>query len=215
MRASRNVLLLLLFFVVVGIAVDAQAVIYKYTDEKGSPAYADSMEKVPERERGKAVIVTGQMEQELADDAERARALAAREAEQQRIEALHQQEQERFTGRLIRGGVAAALAVALIVVLSHIDALREQAELLRRIRLILVLVLFVFLGVTFAGDVVGLFRSVGREIADPVAGMQDQQAEKGKKAAEPYKALDQALQEKAQQEAERIQKQFDEAEKGK
>jgi membrane glycosyltransferase len=215
MRSTRTVLVTLFVLVVLGLAADAHAVIYKYTDEKGNPAYADDLGKVPERERPKAVIVTGQTEQELADDAERARALAARQAAQ-RIEAQHQQQaQERFTGRLIRGGIALALAVALIMVLSHIDALREQAELLRRIRLILVLVLFVFLGATFAGDVAGLFRSVGREIADPVAGIQEKQAEKGKKAAESYKAIDQALQEKAQQDAERIHRQFDEAEKGK
>ena len=214
MHATRTVLVTLLVLLMLGIAADAYAVIYRYTDEKGNPAYADDLAKVPERERPKAVIVTGQTEQELADDAERARAVAARQAEQ-RSQAQHQQAKERFTGRLIRGGIALVLAAALIVVLSHIDALREQAELLRRIRLILVLVLFVFLGATFAGDVAGLFRSVGREIADPVAGMQYQQAERGKKAAESYKAIDQALQEKAQQDAERIHRQFDEAEKGK
>lgn len=212
MSAVRWILIAAVFAGVAGLSADAHAVIYKYIDEKGSPAYADDLAKVPEKERSRAVVVTGQQEQELADDAERARAIAARQAEQ-RSEARHEA-QEHFTRRLIRGGIAVGLAVALIIVLSHIDALREQAELLRRIRLGLVLVLFVFLGATFATDVLGLFRGIGQEIADPVAGVRQQQAEKGKKAAESYKAVDQALQDKAQQEAERINRQFDEAEKG-
>jgi hypothetical protein len=215
MRTIRPLISVLLFLLLLGLAADVHAVIYRYTDEKGKPAFADSMEKIPESQRAVAVIVTGQSEQELADDAERTRALAARQAEEQAAAAaVKQQARERFVGRLIRAGVALALTVGVLLALTHIDALREQADLLRRIRIGLVAVLLAFLGVNFAADAARLFRSVGKGIADPVADLRDHQGEKGRKAAESYKALGRTL-EKAQREAGQVHEQFDGAEEGK
>lgn len=214
MRALRIILSLLLFIGILVLSGESHAVIFKYLDGKGEPVYVDDLTKVPEQERSKAVIVTGQEERELRDDAERAAMLAARQAAVEQGAPTHAQARDGLRGRFIRSGVAIGLVVALWFVLANIDALKEQAKLLRRLRVGLLTGMVLFLGVSHAMDVVGLFSTMGDRVASPVAGIKERQAEKGKKAADAYKAMDQALGGHVQQEADRIQKQFEEAEKG-
>ena len=213
MRAVKWSLVVLVFFGVLALAGDSEAVIYKYLDAKGDPVYVDDLGKVPEPVRDKAVIVTGKDEQELTDDAERARAIAARQAAMEQQATAHPGG-DSFLKRLLRSGIALGLVVAALFVMMHLDALREQADVVRKVRIALIAALVLFLGVTHAPDVMGLFRTVKDAAPTPVADIQERQAEKGRKAAEAYKNLDQAMQERVQSEADRIQKQVDEAERG-
>jgi hypothetical protein len=126
--------------------------------------------------------------------------------------------EETVRARLIRSGVAVGLFIALLFVATHIDAIREQAHLLSRIRTVLILLLFAFLGVTHARDVMGLFGKVGGTVVNPVSRIQEKSAERGKKAAEAYKSMDKILDQRAADEEARlreIDRKFDEAEKGK
>jgi hypothetical protein len=63
-----------------------------------------------------------------------------------------------------------------------------------------------------------LFGTVGDTLPNPVASMQERSAERGKKAAEAYKAMGKVLDQRAYDEevrAREIEKKFDEAERGK
>lgn len=221
MRTMRAFMTALVFLGILSLAGESSAVIYKYLDEKGEQIYVDDLTKVPEKDRAKAIIVTGRQEQELTDDTERARALALKE---QSVTPVQQtphahvetkaQAPQNFVSRLVISGAATAAVAAILFVMMNFDALKEKKELVRKIRVGLIIVLLLLIGITHAGDVVGLFRTAGETVASPLAGVQDRQAEKGRKAAETYKAMDQALQEKVQQEADRIQRQFDAAEQG-
>ena len=63
-----------------------------------------------------------------------------------------------------------------------------------------------------------MFGTVGDMLPNPVSSMQEKSAERGKKAAETYKAMDRVLDQRAHDEearAREIEKKFDEAERGK
>ena len=195
---------------------ESQAVIYKYVNEKGVPTFADDMQKIPELYRASAVIVAGVVSDEKAEE-ERAQLAAEALARTEQNMAPVKRE-EPFSSRLIRSGVAVGLFIALLFVVSHIDALREQAQLLSRIRSVLIVLLLAFLSFTHARDVMGLFGKVGDTISNPVASLQEKSAERGKKAAEAYKSMEKILDQRAKEEEARskeIEKKFDEAERGK
>jgi hypothetical protein len=196
---------------------ESQAVIYKYADEKGVPTFSDDMQKIPEQFRAQAVIVSGVVTDETAEQ-EQARLAAEALTRLEQQAAAPAKAEEPITRRLIRSGVAVGLFVALLFVAYHIDALREQAQVLSRIRTGLVVLLLVFLSVTHARDVIGLFGTVGETVANPVADLQEKSAQRGKKAAGAYKSMERALDQRAHDEAARvkeIEKKFDDAEQGK
>lgn len=213
MPVIRGCFIALVFLGMLLAAGESQAVIYKYVDGKGDVIYVDDFIKIPEPDREKAVIVTGKDELELTDDADRERALAARRAGiDGRVPV--QQKREPFLARLARSGAAAAAIAAILFVIMNIDALKEKQRLVRKTRIILLSVLVLFIGFTHARDLIGLFRSVGDTVPSPLADIKEKQAVRGKRAAEAYKNIDQALQEKVQQEVDRVRMQFDEAESG-
>ncbi|MEK6745096.1 MAG: hypothetical protein AABZ15_15885 [Nitrospirota bacterium] len=195
---------------------ESQAVIYKYENEKGVPTFADDMQKVPEQYRAQAVIVSGGNDYDAYAEQEKARHAA--EARQEQQAAAPAKAEEPISRRFIRSGVAIGLFLALLFVAYHIDALREQARVLSRIRTGLVVLLLVFLSVTHARDVIGLFGKVGGTVVNPVAGLQERSAERGKKAADAYKAIERIADQQAHNEearAKEIEKKFDNAEQGK
>ena len=214
MRRCSVLMAVLVFLGVLAAAGESQAVIYQYVNEKGDPIYVDDLTKVPEQEREKAVIVTGREEQEVVDDAERLRALGLRQASAD-PQALSPREAETFQGRLLRSAVAVVVVTTILFVMLNIDAVKERHALIRKTRMGLIAALVLFVGFTHAPDVLGLFGNMGAMVSSPVVGIKEKQAEKGRKAAEARKTLDDALQERVQQEVERVQKQFDEAERGK
>lgn len=196
---------------------ESQAVIYKYENEKGVPTFADDMQKIPEQYRAQAVIVTGGNDYDAYAEQEKARLVVDERTRQEQQTAAPVKAEEPISRRLIRSGIAVGLFIALLFVAYHIDALREQAQVLSRIRTGLVVLLLVFLSVTHARDVIGLFGKVGGTVANPVAGLQEKSAERGKKAADAYKAIERIADQQAHNEearAKEIEKKFDNAEQG-
>lgn len=215
MTKIRVLLTIFLFSLIVVASRESLAVIYKYMNEKGAPTYTDDMQKIPEQHRAKAVMVSGVAVDEQ-DEAERARSEAEERARQERAE-RQVKAPEPFSARLVRSGIAFGIFLAVLFVISNIDALREQAHVLYRIRTSLVLLLLVFLGVTHAQDVAGLLGKVGETVSSPVASIQESSAERGKKAADAYRSTDSVLDQKAREEEERfrqIDRKFEAAERG-
>jgi septum formation inhibitor MinC len=224
MAKLRFLLTIALFFLIVISSRESQAVIYKYMNEKGMPIFTDELQKVPEQFRASAVVVSGGNDYDAYAEQEKAR-LAAKARAQQEFQAKQEPQattapvrtEETISARLIRSGVAVGLFIALLFVVSHVDAIREQAHLLSRIRTVLVLLLLAFLGFTHVRDVMGLFGKVEETVVNPVASIQEQSAERGKKAAEAFKSMDKILDQRAQEEEARlreIDRKYDDAEKG-
>jgi hypothetical protein len=213
----RSLFAILLFTLVLLTAVDSEAVIYRFVNEKGVPTFADDLQKIPEQFRASAVMVSGAAADDAAD-AERARL-----ADEARIRAEQQtaapvQAEEPLYKRLVRSGIAIGVFVAMLFVLKNIHGLHEQAQLLFRIRGALILLLFVFLGFTHAKDIAVLFGKVGESVPSPIASIQEKSAERGKKAADAYKAIDRVLEQRVREEEARLkdmERKFDEAERGK
>jgi len=218
MGKSRLTSILFITALLVFIGSESQAVIYKYVNDKGIPAFADDMQKVPEQFRAQAVIVSGGNEFDAYTEQEKAKLAAEMRTRQEQLAAASVKIEEPLSKRLIRSGIAVGIFIALLLVASHIDALKEQARLLFRIRTVLVVLLLVFLGVTHARDVLGLFTKVGDALPNPMASIQEKSAERGKKAADAYKALGKALEQQAQSEESPLrdtEKKVDDAERGK
>jgi hypothetical protein len=212
--------LIILFLIVLILAVgrESQAVIYKYMSEQGVPTFADDMQKIPEQYRAQAVIVTGGNDFDAYAEQEKARLAAEERTRQEQRVAAPVKAEKPLSSRLVRSGIAAGVFIALLFVVSHLDALREQAQVLFRVRTGLAVLLLVFLAFNHARDVRGLFGTVGDTLPNPVASMQERSAERGKKAAEAYKAMGKVLDQRAYDEearAREIEKKFDEAERGK
>ena len=217
MTACRFPLTILLFILMLASGRESHAVIYKYVSEQGVPTFADDMQKIPEPYRAQAVIVTGGNDYDAYTEQEKAR-LAAEERTRQEQQAVAPVKAEKpLSSRLIRSGIAVGLFIALLFVAAHIDALREQAQVLSRIRMGLAVFLLVFLAFTHVRDVMGLFGKVGDTLPNPVASIQEKSAQRGKKAADAYKSMDKVLDQRAQEEEARLnenERKFDEAERG-
>jgi len=218
MAKTRYPLTILLFVLILAVGRESQAVIYKYVNEKGVPTFADDMQKIPEQYRAQAVIASGGNDYDAYAEQEKARlAMEERTRQEQQVAAPVKTEQP-LSSRLIRSGIAVGLFIALLFVTAHFDALREQVQLLFRVRAGLVVFLLLFLTVNHGRDIMGLFGKVGDVIPNPVASMQEKSAQRGKKAADTYKAMDRVLDQRAHDEearAREIEKKFDEAERGK
>jgi hypothetical protein len=172
----RFPLIILLSILSLAVGRESQAVIYKYVNEKGVPTFADDMQKIPEQYRVQAVIVTGGNDYDAYTEQEKERLAAAGRIRQEQQSAAPVKAEEPLTARLIRSGIAAGLFISLLFVVSHIDALRERAQVLFRIRTLLVVLLVVFLGITHARDVMGLFRNISDTLPNPVASIQEKSA---------------------------------------
>lgn len=214
----RVFLTIVLFFLIAVSSRESQAVIYKHVNEKGTPVFFDDLQKVPEQLRSQVVVVSGGNDYDAYAEQEKARLAAeARVQETFQANTAPVKTEEPVSARLIRSGIAAGLFIALLFVVTHIDAIREQAHLLSRIRIVLALFLFAFVGFTHSRDVLSLFGTVGKTVVTPVAGIQERSAARGKKAAEAYKAMDKIMDQRTRDEEARlreINRRFEEAEKG-
>lgn len=208
------VLFLFILFLVTG--RESHAVIYKYTNDKDVPVYADDMQKIPEQYRAQAVIVSGVAVDEQAD-AERARK-EAEELARQEQDVLQEQADELFGTRLVRSGIAVGLFAVILFVTANLDVLKTHAQVLFRIRTALVVLLVASLGFIHARDLKDLFTMAGGPVSSPVADIRERSAQRGRKAAEAFKSMDQVLEQKTAEEEERlrqIDRKFEEAERGK
>lgn len=200
MTRNRMVFTVVLLVLFLAFGRESQAVIYKYVSEQGIPTFADDMQKIPEQYRAQAVIVTGGNDFDAYEEQKKAR-LAAEERTRQEQAVVPVKAETPLSTRLIRSGVAVGLFIALLFVTAHFDALREQTQLLFRVRTGLVVILVLFLAVNHGRDILGLFGTVSDALPNPVARMQERSAERGKKAADAYKAMGKVIEQGAQVEA--------------
>jgi hypothetical protein len=219
MATFRFPFTILLFVLMLAFGRESQAVIYKYVNEKGIPTFADDMQKVPEQYRTQAIIVSGGNDYDAYAEQEKARIAAEARTRQESQAVAPAKAEEPISRRLIRSGAAVCLFIALLLVASHIDALKEQAQVLSRIRTGLILLLVLFLGIMHGRDVMGLFGKFGDTVPNPVASIQEKSADRGKKAAAAYKAMnsmDKVLDQQGEEaRLKEIEKKFDDAERGK
>ena len=144
MAKTRYPLTILLFVLILAVGRESQAVIYKFVNEKGVPTFADDMQKIPEQYRAQAVIASGGNDYDAYAEQEKARlAMEERTRQEQQVAAPVKTEKP-LRARLIRSGIAVGIFIALLFVVSHFDALREQAQVLFRVRTGLAVLLLVF-----------------------------------------------------------------------
>ncbi|NTW60448.1 MAG: hypothetical protein HGA43_14945 [Nitrospirae bacterium] len=218
MTTARLVPAILFFALILLVCRESQAVIYKYVNAKDVPTFTDDLQKIPEQYRAQAVVVSGGNDYDAYTELEKARLAAEARTRQEQQAAASVKAVEPVSSRLIRSGIAVGLFIAIMFVLSNIHGLQGQAQVLLRIRAAMALILLVFLGITHAKDVMGFFRKVGDTVSNPVADIQVKSAERGRKAAQAYKALNRALDQRAQEEEARlkeIEKKADDSEQGK
>jgi hypothetical protein len=216
MAKMRIVPAILLFALIIVAGRESQAAIYKYMNEKGVTVFTDDMQKIPEQLRASAVIVSGVVVDEKAEE-EKTRQAAEARIRREHI-AMPAQTVEPVSARLVRSGIALGIFIAVMFVISNIHGLQGHTQVLSRVRITLILLVLAFLGYTHAKDVMGLFGKVGDTVSNPIADIQDRSAERGKKAAEAYKTLEKALEQQTQDEEARqreIERKFDDAERGK
>lgn len=187
----NSVAAVILFSLILLIGREGQAVIYKYVDVKGLPAFTDDLQNIPEQYRSQAVIVSGGNDYDAFTEQEKARSAAEERTRQEQLAqaASSGKAEETFSRRLIRSGIAIGLFAALLFVTANIHGLKEQAQVLLRIRATLALLLVAFLGYTHAMDVAGLFGKAGDMVMEPVTRAQEESAARGRKAAEAYKVI--------------------------
>jgi hypothetical protein len=213
MRVVRTCVLCL-FILLAG--RESQAIIYKYVNAKGVPTFADDMQKIPEQYRSQAVIVSGVAVDENAEK-EKARLAEETRVRQERTDVPARTE-ERISARLVRSGIAAGLFIAIMFVISNLHVLKDQTQVLLRVRTTLVLLLIAFVGYTHARDVAGLFGKAADTVLNLISSVQEQSAARGRKAAEAYRSMNNIVEQAAHNEEARqkeIEKKFDEAERGK
>ncbi|MDH4162067.1 MAG: ion transporter [Nitrospirota bacterium] len=195
--------LLITVLVALFCCADVMAAAYKYcyVDAKGEAHFADKPELVPEPYRAAAVIVSVEEIDEKAQAAaeeERSRAAAAvvrteaagtvAEAPRPSLDQLP----DAGTARpfqvmsLVWSGAAVLSVFVIMTVLGWIDVLRERENILNGIRTGLFVLLAVYLVFAHGRDVIGLFSKVGSSISK----IEQQSAERGKKAAQFYKTLE-------------------------
>jgi hypothetical protein len=218
MRTIRNLLTLMLLLLVISAGRESHAVIYKYVDGQGGIAFVDDLLKVPEQLRASAVRVSG-------DDAALEQSTDGRMTTAAETDALRQEHaavpakaRGAFPSRLILSGCSVAAVIALLFLLPHIDVLRERTRVLNGIRAGLIAGLFVLVPIVHGNDVARLFRQAGDAVSSPFTEVQEEQATRGKKAAQAMKAFNRMLEQveqKSPDDAQRLEEAVDEAERGK
>lgn len=196
--------LLLLFMAGESLAVKYR---YHYTNEKGESLFADDLQSVPEKYRGQAMIVSTDdadekvqqaAEEERAQSAATVDAVVQERAEQQQQQAVTQVQavKEKRLHIAWTAGIASAFIAALIA-LAKIDALRKHEKVVERVRSALAVLFLVYLIFAYGKDVIRLFSEAG----ETIAGMERKSAERGKKAAQFYKEMENMM-----EQAEAVQK---------
>lgn len=203
-------LLLVFFMVDVGLAKYR----YQYVNDKGEVLFADDLQSVPAKYQGQAMIVSTEVFDEKAEQAaaqERAQSAAQAEAVMQERAAQQAAEQQaagmltaeqQSAGRHARtsperrlhigwtiGALGAFLAV--LIILPKIEALKYHQKAVAGVRSALTILLLAYLVFAHGKDVTYLFGTAG----DTIAGMERKSAEKGKKAAQFYKEMENMMEE--------------------
>lgn len=170
---------------------------YRYVDDRGEAFFADDLQKVPEKYRAAAAIVSTEEVDERAEaaaQAERVQA-AAKAVEVRQEQAVALQRAAKAQRMHVAWSAAAVASVVIILIaLAKIDVLKRHEKAVNAVRTALVLLLIAFLAYAHARDVLRLFGTVGETIAS----VEEKQAARGRKAAQFYKSLEQMMDQAAQ-----------------
>ncbi len=204
MRGFLKISLLIgmLMVLVAAAAWSAGSFRYRYANDKGEVLFADDLNAVPEKYRDQAMIVrTEEVNEQAQQAAEQERQQAAAQvqaaAEERQVQEVRQVQQavaqveakKEQRLHIAWTGAALLLYVAMLIAMAKIEALREHERIVERVRTTLSVLLFAFLVAAYGKDLIRLFGAAG----DTVAGMQQKSAERGKKAAQFYKEMEQMM----------------------
>ena len=178
------------------------AVIYKYVDKDGKLCFADNLQVIPEQYRASALIV----QQASEDEPAKARVPAASESGREPSTSAAQERPQKhaslsFSYRLMVSGCIFIGSILVFFIIKNQAALKENEKLTSKIRNALIVIVSLYLVIAHVKDAITIAGMAGNAL-DTV---QQQSAERGKKAAQVMKKLD-ALFEKAQK-AEEVQNQ--------
>jgi len=197
-----------LFFIlatvcVLGLAAagNCDAAIYKYVDDGGIINFADDLQSVPAQYRATAKIVSGEAVEKPAGPAPQAQPKTDADTATVRQAAPHEAAPAADAGESGKSEKSSApfikrAVISLIVVVSVAFAFlmlgNFQAEHLKAVRAARIIILWaasVYLIYAHAGDLMRVIGSMG----DKVDVVQQQSAEKGKKAAKAAKAWNELM----------------------
>ncbi len=188
---------LVLFFLVTGFFVcEAGTAIYKYVDKNGIVCFADNLQAVPENYRNTAVI----MPDESSDEPRRSAVLpaAVKQTDEAPVEAetKHVASRPRPLGtRIMISGVVVITALLAFVSLSRLPQLREKKKILSAIRGGLIAVVSLFILVAHVKDLINGVGAARGAVED----VQNRSAQRGKKAGQAIKTLNELLKEQQSQ----------------
>ncbi len=195
----RNKLLLVLGLVCVfGISVqDSHAAIYKYVDKDGLIHFSDDLQSIPAPDRGTAKIVSGQPEETSATNpakkeqtkvqavvtAPEAAPAAAPAAGQEKQQPVGSGKTGFFGKRVLTSVIIIVSTVFAFIILGILDI--DNKKIVTVVRVVLLWGMTVYMIYVHAGDVVGLFSTMG----DKIQSVKKKSDERGKKAARAVKNL--------------------------
>jgi hypothetical protein len=206
----RNKLLLVLGLVCAfGIlsVQDSRAAIYKYVDKDGLINFADDLQSIPAPDRGTAKIVSGepaetnatspakndQVKAQAGTGTPEAAPAAAPAAGQEKQQPVESRGKTEFFGKRALTSVIIIVSTAFaFIILGILDI--DNKKIVTVVRVILMWGMTVYLLYVHAGDVVGLFSTMGAKMQS----VHQKSEEKGKKAARALKNLN-ALVDQAEQ----------------
>jgi hypothetical protein len=86
------------------------------------------------------------------------------------------------------------------MIMANLHVLKQHDKITSRVRTALIALFVVYLGIVHGRDVLGLFGKA----AGTIQNVQNEQAEKGKRAAEFYRTVDQMLEQKVQEQSRQV-----------
>ncbi|OGW38617.1 MAG: hypothetical protein A2X58_10160 [Nitrospirae bacterium GWC2_56_14] len=186
----------LLFLVLLGLGTrHAFADIYQYVNDEGVISFVDNLESVPEKYRATAVNTTAVEEQNRIQS----------QAEQPvqpgtmtlQLNAFPEESafQMTFFTKLLMTAVVVFAWFGILVIIKKTDVLKGREKILPATRIALACIFLVYLVMVHGKDVAGLFTMAGNKIE----AVKEKQAQRGKKAGQAIKALNQFMDEAGKQ----------------
>lgn len=193
MRKMLALSTVLFFALLTVLARDSDAVMYKYVNEEGVICLSDDLQTVPEKLRSQAVIIAdpGMQSQSSTspDAADKMRNVTG--SDSSRATSGHDRA---FTSRLLLTGGVLIITMIALVALGRTKDFSGREKIIPSVRLMLVCGVLVYLVVAHGRDVTFLSGLVGKQLD----AIEDQSAQRGKKAAEAIKSLNNLMREAEQ-----------------
>jgi len=156
--------------------------IYKYVSEEGVTSFTDNLESVPEKYRATAVNTTALEEQNRIRSQPQAQPQA--QAEQP-----VQPDAMKFTTRLLMTAGVVFGSFVILVALNKTGDFKGREKVLQATRISLACIFLAYLVMVHAKDVEHLFTMT----ASKIEAVGEKQAQRGKKAGQAIKALNQLM----------------------